>query len=181
MAVLIPKDLGREALRASRTEAQVLEAFAAKLPDDHTLYQYQRLASTSPALILIGPVFGVMLLDVRSWTADAITRVTGSEVEVREGGATSIVQLQSRVASIERAVAHHAASNAGAEWCPVTPALVLPNVGRADLDASRAEGSTLLRTHNVLTREDLAGGLFASLRELARGGGGRRRQLAVAR
>src|SRR5262245_7249848 len=181
MAVLIPKDLGREALRASRTEGQVQEAFAAKLPDDYTLYQYQRLAGTSPALVLIGPALGVMLLDVRSWTADAITRVTGSEVEVREGGATSIVPLQSRIASIERAVAHHAASNPGAEWCPVAPALILPNIGRADLNASRAEGSTLLRTHNVLTREDLAGDLFARLREIAPGVAVTGQQLDVAR
>src|SRR5262245_20773283 len=184
MAVLIPKDLGREALRASRTETQVVEAFAAKLPDDHTLYQYERLAGTAPALVLIGPALGVMLLDIRSWQADAIIRVSGFDVEVREGGATSIAQIQSRVASIERAVAHHAASNVGTEWCPVTPALILPNISWADLDSNRAGGSTLrqaLNGHSVLTREDIAGDLFARLREVVPSPNVTPEQLDVAR
>jgi|GEM_PF-2383545 len=171
MAVVVPKDLGRDSLRVARAELDLLETFAARLPDDYTLYQHERLTGKPPALILIGPALGMVPLDVRGWSSTAISRVTRFEIEIRESGATtktSLEELRFCVLPIERALARQAGA-ADAAWCPVTPAVVLPNLGRDELDVPRVGGATLrqaLSGHGVLTRQDLEGDLFARLRAL---------------
>ncbi len=172
MAVLIPRDLGREALRASRAELRVREALARKLPDDHILYQHERLTGRRPQVALVGPAVGVMLIDTRDWSPGAITRVTSFDIEVREAGGithTSTEQIRAGGVQVERALAGPGLSAAGSgPWCPVTHVLVLPNLGRVDLDATRGAATlrSALRGHDVLTRDDLEGDLFARLRAI---------------
>lgn len=172
MAVLIPRDLARDALRASKVEFQVRDAFARKLPDDHTLYQHERLTGHRPQLVLVGPAVGVVLIDARDWSSSAVTRVRSFDIEVHDASGTthtSMEHLRAGVVPIERALAGHAPSTHGdGAWCPVTQVLVLPSLGRADLDAARAEGTLrhALKGHDVLTREDLEGDLFARMREI---------------
>jgi UvrD-like helicase C-terminal domain len=171
MAVLIPRDLGRDALRASKAELLVREAFTRKLPDDHTLYQHERLTGRRPQMVLVGPAVGVVLIDVRLWSSSDVTRVTSFDIEVRDASGTthtSMEHLRAGVVPIERALAGHAAATNGEAWCPVTQVLVLPNLDRADLDTVRGDGTLryALRGHDVLTREDLEGDLFARMREI---------------
>ena len=69
--------------KASQGESQLYEILSAKLPDDFIVWYEPKVKDLYPDFIILGPNFGLLILEVKGWYASQIERADNNFFSVR--------------------------------------------------------------------------------------------------
>jgi len=169
MARLFPPTLEGESPTGG--EERVFGFLKRVLPDeDHWAWYAPRLrtgrTAREPDFVLLGPDYGLLVLEVKDWSRPSLTGGTRNTLEVagRDGAPVSHTHPEKQAAAagyvlreiLERtpSLCHPSGKHKGRPFLPVNWGVVWPNLTRADLERL-ARGGIPLEATKALTREDL--------------------------
>ncbi len=89
MAIMIPESCPS---KATQGEKDLFALLYERLPDDYHVWYEPITANRYPDFVILGPAFGLLIIEVKGWYGDRIVEASNEQFRVRKGGEGSAIE-----------------------------------------------------------------------------------------